>query len=636
MISVKDYSCYQPGLSLEEAFSPDAIPVLQMEHLRQMDFMINRGFSYELTLYSFLLQLIGNEGLRPLREFANMVVLLNEEGAIMRDEERWLLYFRPEAAEGTTLAADADLLPVYQKLLEDYENGAVKRIDVSVATMISSILRQTRISILDEYCRRYPGGYLAVAERIVRQGTDELFANVPVCRYGALATVDMEEIESYRSIKYLLDDYIHQFDHRENGTPLQPLSIAVFGAPGSGKSFGVKQIARSCGRFAATTLNLSQFESPEELFTALDQALSGSEGQIPLIFFDEFDSDLKGVSRGWLKYLLAPMQDGEFMRSGQTRRIDCTAFVFAGGTVTSFKEFLPQTPEQNAAFKAVKGPDFISRLKGTLNIKGPNPTDITDNTYIIRRAMLLRDLILRKFPGICDARTGEASISTGLLSSLLRVSEYRHGTRSLEFILAMSRLSGVNHYTSACLPMPEQLDIHLDIADFSRKLMFEQIAGGMLDQYARAAHAAFLDRQRLSGEYDEAAPECAEWEALAEPYREEYRSQFRYYGEHLSIQGDGLTLRPIRPGRGQGLTELYGPVLERLAQAEHERLCQRQRSEGWRQGDVYNAELRITPFLTPYDELPEGQKDALRLAARDVPALLNTIGFELVKSNHRP
>ena len=145
-----------------------------------------------------------------------------------------------------------------------------------------------------------------------REGTDHLFRHVPVCRYRVLSTVDLGEIENYHAIKTLLDEYIYAYDHRDAGEDApKPISIAVFGPPGSGKSFGVKQIALSRGRFRITSLNLSQYDSVPQLFHALHQALRYEDGLIPLIFFDEFDSELGGVSRGWLKYFLAPMQDGE-------------------------------------------------------------------------------------------------------------------------------------------------------------------------------------------------------------------------------------------------------------------------------------------------------------------------------------
>ena len=627
----KDFRCYRPGQSLAEAFPEDEVPLLLMEHLRQMDFMISCGSSYELTAYSFLIQLMTNENLRPLREREHLAVLLNEEGAIVRAGDLWRLYFRPEAEEKRSLPLDAELLPVYQWLMKEYENGEICRIDIPVETMISAVLRRTRISILDEYCRQYPGGYLAVAQKIVREGTDELFANVSVCRYGALSTVDREEMENYRSIKSLLDDYIYQFDHRTGDEPIQLLSIAVFGAPGSGKSFGVKQLAKSCGRFHTATLNLSQFENAEELFAALSQALQTDAEQIPLVFFDEFDSAFRGVSRGWLKLLLAPMQDGEYMLDGKNCRIDRAVFVFAGGTASTFQEFLPQTREEEPAFKAIKGPDFISRLKGTLSIKGPNPSDITDHTFIIRRALLLRDMLLRKFPGIYDRETGCVSISEGLLSALLRVSEYRHGTRSIEFILAMSRLSGIQYYTSSCLPMPEQLDIHLDITDFSRKLMFEQIVGGMTERYARYAHEAHIRNSRTADNGTGRDPASAAWEDLAEYDKENYRDQFRYFVERWIADEHGIHIRPILPDRTGVISELYGSALENAAKAEHERLSHRMRSDGWRQGGVYNTRLQISPELVAYEELPESRRDELRITVRDLPVILGKIGFELVR-----
>ena len=191
--------------------------------------------------------------------------------------------------------------------------------------------------------------------------------------------------------------------------------------PGSGKSFGVKQIAETSGNFAVYAINLSQIEKPAALFEALDEALSNAEGSIPLVFFDEFDSDREGINRGWLRYFLAPMQDGEYSLWGKTKKINKAVFVFAGGTAHSFNDFLPGDDEERIAeFQRVKGPDFVSRLKGILNIRGLNPDCKTDRSHIIRRAMLLRQQIIRRIPSVYDEETGKVNISNGLLSALLR------------------------------------------------------------------------------------------------------------------------------------------------------------------------------------------------------------------------
>ena len=293
-------------------------------------------------------------------------------------------------------------------------------------------------------------------------------------------------MEGFHTVKSLLDDYVRQVEIAEDN-PVRPMTIAVFGAPGSGKSFGIKQIAKSFGRFDVFTLNLSQYNTYDEMLAALDSSLNAAK-QIPLIFFDEFDSEYAGSPRGWLKFLLAPMQDGEYTIGGKIVDIKNAVFVFAGGTASSFKQFQPADEEEAHAFKAVKGPDFVSRLRGTLNVKGPNPTAPTDRAYIIRRALLLRDLIVRKVPGIVDKQTGIVSISPGLLSALLRTREYRHGTRSMEFVLDMSRLAGVSRFTPSCLPMQDQLDIHLDFLDLHRKLSAERFSGSAMDQYIRRTH----------------------------------------------------------------------------------------------------------------------------------------------------
>ena len=118
--------------------------------------------------------------------------------------------------------------------------------------------------------------------------------------------------------------------------------------------------------------NLSQFASPDDLLSALHQVRDiGLSGKIPLIFWDEFDAAFSGAALGWLRYFLAPMQDGRFQEGQLIHPIGRSIFVFAGGTATSMADFGQGLSADD--FRAVKGPDFVSRLKGFVNILGPNP-----------------------------------------------------------------------------------------------------------------------------------------------------------------------------------------------------------------------------------------------------------------------
>ena len=635
----KYFQNYEPGKALADAFDSERIPILQMAHLRELDFPISRHISYERTVDEFLLQMGTNVALQPLVDRKDMIILLNEEGALVCDGGKWSLLFTPNRGERDTLADDADLYPIYKGMLEREKEGLMSRVEVPERSMKALVAGISPFCILDEYCANHPGGYLNVAEQIVYAGPEELFRHVPVCHFNKLTTVDMDEIESYHSIRSLFEDYIIQYDQLEPTDTLQPLSIAVFGPPGSGKSFGVKQIAATCERFETSSLNLSQYSSAAEMFEALDEALSCQKGRIPLIFFDEFDSDLNGKNRGWLKYFLAPMQDGEYTVRGKTRIVGSAVFVFAGGTASAFEAFLPADELEEESFRGVKGPDFVSRLKGVLNIKGLNPVCATDRSHIIRRAMLLRTQIVRRVPGIYNEEGGLINISRGLLSSLLRVSEYRHGARSLEFILGMCRLSNVRRFTPSCLPLQEQLDIHLDVNDFHQKLTFEQVMGDMVDRYAQTAHENYrkkkLETARKKGYAEDriaqigAAEDMAEWEELKELYKESYRSKIRYLGECLESYTRNIGLRPSVPDSTDTISELYGPVLEEIAELEHKRWVRDKIRDGWRLGDRQDTDMKLTPELVPYSELPAKTKEYIRKEVRDVPMQLREIGYEL-------
>ena len=641
----KQYCEYIPGKRLKEAFSDERIPLMTMDHLRALDFPISRNISYERTVDEFLVQLATNDTLRPLRNRSEMVVLLNEEGALILNQGQWTLYFTPDKRECSTLSENANLYAVLKSQHARLKKGEVTSVIVPERSLKALVAGTSPFCILDEYCKKEPGRYLRVAEKIVVEGTDTLFKNVPVCSYNKLYTVDKSEIENYNTIQALMDEYILRCNSAEPGEQIQPLSIAVFGYPGSGKSFGVRQIAATSGIFEVSSINLSQCGDPQDFFEALDEAINCEKGRIPLVFFDEFDCELDGIPRGWLRYFLAPMQDGEYTTKGKTRIIDRAVFVFAGGTAHTFKEFNSRNgTEDYAAFVKVKGPDFVSRLKGILNVRSLNRTDASDRSYIIRRAMVLRTQIVRNVPSIYEPETGIVNISHSLLSALLRVSEYRHDARSLAFVLAMCRLSSEKRFTPSNLPMDSQLDIHLDVEDFRRKLIFEQIMGEMVETYARTAHENYqkrwLELQSLQAENTGAdylsasvQEDLVDWDHLKECYKESYRSRIRYMGEYLVSFDTRIGIRPIVPNSTDAVTELYGPDLEELSRVEHERWMNDKYMDGWQAGDS-DPELKHSNELVPYEELTEETRDFIRREIRQMPILLREIGYELYHKSY--
>lgn len=318
-------------------------------------------------------------------------------------------------------------------------------------------------------CRR-PLNIKNIAANIVRLGPEASLAGIPLERIGSWFSVDRSEIEDIRSLRNIIDEYV------THPNPSRPLSLAVFGPPGSGKSFAIKEMMRAFvpRQVKRLEFNLSQFESHEELPAAFhlirDSAL---RGELPFVFWDEFDTALNGQELGWLRYFLAPMQDGEFREGGLPHPLGAAVFVFAGGVHHSMAEFCRAVESNPAA----KGRDFLSRLRGFLDILGPNPQGRHDEAFMLRRALLLRSLLFRNARQLFDMK-GKLSIDEGVLRAFLEIDQYRHGARSMESIIDMSALTGKLMFERSCLPARHQLNLHVDAVRFLKLVSEIHASGG--------------------------------------------------------------------------------------------------------------------------------------------------------------
>jgi len=295
----------------------------------------------------------------------------------------------------------------------------------------------------------------------VRTGKAPGWQRSPTGVFGKLRTVDRTEIESYNAIRALVQEFLIVKSRK------RPLCLGVFGPPGAGKSCGVEEVITSIRgeRVAKLTFNVSQFSSEDDLVAAChrirDKVL---EGKTPFVFFDEFDSaGLDGTELGWLRSFLALMQDGKFRDGEEMHPLGKCILVFAGGTSPTFLEF------ETTALKlpsARKGRDFVSRLHGYINIMGLN-TQGDDPSFVLRRAIVLRSMLDRNkdAAGLFNSKK-ELQIDTGVLRALLLVSEYKHGTRSLESLLDMSQLEGQTRFDQYALPPRDQLMIHVPADEF--------------------------------------------------------------------------------------------------------------------------------------------------------------------------
>jgi hypothetical protein len=457
----------------------------------------------------------------------------------------------------------------------------------------------------------------------VRYGK-KTFQSLPKFTCGALTTVDRKEIEAFQNIKNLITEYVNLKN------PKNPLSIAVFGAPGSGKSFGVKQIAKTLFKdvIEAIEINVSQLADQRDLGDAFHRVRDiVLKGKLPLVFFDEFDSD----NLRWLKSFLAPMQDGEFRDESGVHPVGKCIFVFAGGTAASFDDFikpmnskLKEDDESALAFKNVKGPDFVSRLRGTINILGPNQTpDSDEQGFLLRRAILLRSFLEQR--KLVD-ENGVANVSLDIITAMLLVPKYEHGARSMEAILDMSRIEGAS-FEPVSLPFYTQMKLHVDADAFIRLVLKGVILNGYLEELAKIIHEDFLAKQKgrkLPIDKDVDVP----WAELPESYKNENRRQAKDIPEKLKAIGYAFDFGDAPYPAVESFTE---EETKKMAVYEHDRWIESRKKDGWIYGEKRDNENKKHPLLVPFEKLPKEEQQKDIDAAKNIFGLLKRAGLRVYR-----
>ncbi len=505
-----------------------------------------------------------------------------------------------------------------------------------------------------------PGGAAArplygLARRVALFGPRALVDELPYARFGKLLVVDRVEIESLRGLERLIKGY------ERTQRPSKPLSIAVFGAPGSGKSFGVKQIAKTVLGDAVPILefNLSQYSDPGELIGAFhqvrDKVLGGTT---PVVFWDEFDSR----EYMWLQYLLAPMQDGAFQEGQVTHPIGKCVFVFAGGTSYDFANFSPHEetgPEADDAtagegekglsrfekFKLAKGPDFVSRLNGYLNVAGPNrrqkydaktgkwvdddaPRDLS---FPIRRALLMRAT-----GGFVGAAEGdEMDIDSGLLTAFLEIGKYEHGARSLETIMGLTRGGGLSGLRRSSLPPEDQLSLHVDYDEFMElvdcdrpfKMNSEELAPAVHDHFRELCHK---EGWPIQPDIDVPYPE------LPDGVKADNIAAAARIPRVLALVGLAVVAEDHPPTltRAKVLGILEGDM-ERLAEDEHDGWMEQKYRDGWTHSLVRDDKAKKHPCLVQYPTLSEEDKEKDRNNVRYYPDIVEKARYVIVEAGSR-
>jgi len=174
--------------------------------------------------------------------------------------------------------------------------------------------------------------------------------------------------------------------------------------------------------------------------------------------------------------------------------------------------------------------------------------------------------------------------------------------------------------------VPNLLFIPNEVASVSLFVSKEQfpIEEIKLEELSRLAHEKYLD-QRIKTDKDDS---LKYWEDLKDDLKDSNRQQVGYSVYNLKKAGFNVkkTANP-NPEKIKLSTE----EIELLAELEHGRWNAERLLSGWRYGPVKNSKLKISPYLVPWNELPDSIKKYDRDAVKEFPVLLAKGGMEVYR-----
>ena len=683
----------------DSKFKEKLIVLVSVDDLRRSGAMINTTLSWEQTVENVLQELHENHYFKPILNIPYLVINFRSEGAFWFDNSKGqqsrqqTLVFNPGYLEGewekeingqiseiSCLSAGLikailqnDAVPNLvtgltcglkaTRVLLRIDHGAVKN-DCESGFPISEVAaflgsnRNTRpfnraiipeLYVIRNQTQRWSltqgnQPLYGQACQVALKGVGML-KNIPYSRFGTFYSVDRSELENLRGIRQLFHDYVM------DASDTKPLSIGVFAPPHSGQGFVIQSVVREvlASHVEILEFNLDQFDRSEMLFNALRQVRDrGLEGKIPVVFWHEFDTR----ELTWLRYFITSIQDGTFFEDQIICPVGKCIFVFAGSTSSTMEAFCPPQPDENeedkdklqkskevyTEFKNKKGPDFVSHLRGYVNVMGLNPrqifirktgkweTDPTDICFPIRRVLLLRAMA-----GLYNNPHQPLAIDTGLLNAFLKIGKYTYGVRSLETIVSRTKTEKKGQLLRSNLPPREQISLHVDYDEFfdliQQDMEFQAVCGDL----ARHIHGFYQDMCQENGwttAYD------VDYDKLPLEIKDDNVAAACRISKVISLIFMQVVKKSeAKAKEAENIDEAIKGNLELLAEAEHDGWMEQKLKNGWlptNQGEKRNDKLKIHDCLVPYFDLSEKEKDKDRDSVTNYPKIVDCAGYMIV------
>ncbi|WP_243311169.1 RyR domain-containing protein [Fundidesulfovibrio agrisoli] len=152
------------------------------------------------------------------------------------------------------------------------------------------------------------------------------------------------------------------------------------------------------------------------------------------------------------------------------------------------------------------------------------------------------------------------------------------------------------------------------------------LAPADVDILAIQAHEGY--RSRRGRELSPSEPALASWDKLLPHIQESNRQQVGHI--EAKLDRAGLKLRKAKESDIVLFDMNKAGVVEDLAEYEHARWNLERLMDGWTRGDR-DPVKKTSPYLVPWNELPDDIKKYDREAVEDIPAKLAELGYEVYR-----
>ena len=193
---------------------------------------------------------------------------------------------------------------------------------------------------------------------------------------------------------------------------------------------------------------------------------------------------------------------------------------------------------------------------------------------------------------------------------------------TIPLVVALSRADGVSRVISDVRSTHGLLANIYAFPALDRTCTVDLIRAGSFETIAHALHERWRAEQLAAGK------PASLWAELDESRKDSSRAQARDIA--VKLRSIRCEIAPLRDWDASDFT-FTSEEIETLGIAEHERWWKERLADGWTLGDK-DVERKRSPYLVPFEELPDDVAESDRMFVREYPAILASVGLQIVRA----